>query len=460
MNDLITITLGDYIDLITDYHANGAYENLKENITLKYEPDYSIMIRTLNFESNDFKRNLIYLNEFEYNYLSKSKVQPYDLIMNKIANPGSVYLMPNLNKPVSLAMNLFLIRFNKKLDQKFMFYLMKINEPYIKRFANGTTTKTITKDAVRGLEFKVPHLSDQVRIASLLHSLDSKIELNNRINAELEAMAKTLYDYWFVQFDFPYSPPSEGCPQDGVGIGKPYKSSGGKMVWNDELKREIPEGWEVDVLGNYLSIERGISYKGTEIGATGIPMVNLNSFHLDGRFKYDGIKFFSGSVNENKIIKSGDLMIATTDVTRNAYIIGKSFILPDLYEGSVVASCDIAKVNIADGLDKYYLDMMFNSDNYHRYIKGFASGTLVLHLDTKGIEWYKCVIPPKELLNKFSDLKKEIDSKKTLTLKENQQLSALRDWLLPMLMNGQVKVGDLKEEYLAVAAEPGVRYGE
>jgi type I restriction enzyme S subunit len=119
MSSLAKITLGDFIDVITDYHANGAYEKLKENVCLKYEPDFAIMIRTLNFESNDFKSNLIYLNEKEYNYLSKTKVYPYDLAMNKIANPGSVYLMPDLNKPVSLAMNLFLIRFNKKVDQKF-----------------------------------------------------------------------------------------------------------------------------------------------------------------------------------------------------------------------------------------------------------------------------------------------------------------------------------------------------
>ena len=157
MNNWQQIELGDYIEIITDYHANGAYEKLKENITLKYVPDYAIMVRTLNFESNDFEDKMIYLNEFEYNYLSKSKVKPYDVIMNKIANAGSVYLMPDLNKPVSLAMNLFLIRFNKKIDQRFAYYLMKFNEGYIKKFANGTATKSITKDAVRALKFNVPN---------------------------------------------------------------------------------------------------------------------------------------------------------------------------------------------------------------------------------------------------------------------------------------------------------------
>ncbi|MBK6506126.1 MAG: restriction endonuclease subunit S [Ignavibacteria bacterium] len=95
------------------------------------------------------------------------------------------------------------------------------------------------------LDFLIPNLEldEQQKIASVLSSLDSKIELNNRINAELEAMAKTIYDYWFVQFDFP-----EGKPTDG----RPYKSSGGKMVWNDELKRDVPEGWGVERIGDLL----------------------------------------------------------------------------------------------------------------------------------------------------------------------------------------------------------------
>ena len=427
MNNWQKITLGNYIDTITDYHANGAYEKLKENITLKYETDYAIMIRTLNFESNDFKNNLIYLNEFEYNYLAKSKVQPFDLVMNKIANPGSVYLMPELNKPVSLAMNLFLIRFNKQLDQKFMFYLMKINEPYIKRFANGTTTKTITKDAVRTLEFDIPHLNYQIKISTLLFSIDSKIELNNRINAELEAMVKTLYDYWFVQFDFPDK------------NGKPYKTSGGKMVWNEELKREIPEGWEVKLLGTEIEIERGISYTSKEINGDGIPMISLNSFNLNGTYKPEGIKKYSGKYTGKNIIKPGDLLIAATDVTRNADIIGRAILVPDYYSEDLVFSMDIAKI-ISKNIPSSFLMMLFNSNHYHNYIKWYASGTIVLHLNLDGTKRYNIEMPPKELLQKYDALYQPIAERIYKTAIENQKLTELRDWLLPMLMNGQVKV--------------------
>jgi len=424
------IVLGDFIETLTDYHANGSYKILKKNIELKRSPDYAIMIRTLNFERPDFENDLIYLDEKEYNYLKKTKVYPNDILMNKIANPGSVYLMPNINMPVSLAMNLFLIRFNREVNQVFMFYLMKTNESYIKKFANGTTTLTITKDSVKGLNFKVPPKSTQDNIAKTLSDIDKKIELNNKINAELESMAKLIYDYWFVQFDFPDA------------NDKPYKSSGGKMVYNEALKREIPEGWEVRDLGDLIKVERGISYKSSEITENGTPMINLNSFSLTGKYKSAGLKYFSGTYRQNKVVAAGDLVIAITDVTRNADIIGKAFTIPALFGKDILISCDVAKIVPSKLINNQFLEPLFNSRHYHNYIKHFASGTLVLHLNLDGLMWCKIPLPPKKLLDRYSEFRQNIDRKITLSIKENQKLSELRDWLLPMLMNGQVTVKD------------------
>ena len=154
--------LGDVIELLTDYHANGAYEKLKKNVTLHSVENYAVMIRTTNFEKNNFQENLIYVDEHAYNYLKKSKVYSSDLIMNKIANAGASYFMPKLNKPVSLGMNLFLIRINKnKADPFFIYSFLKKNELYVKSFASGSTTKTITKDDVRKLKIYLPPLPEQ-----------------------------------------------------------------------------------------------------------------------------------------------------------------------------------------------------------------------------------------------------------------------------------------------------------
>jgi type I restriction enzyme S subunit len=279
----------------------------------------------------------------------------------------------------------------------------------------------------RLLEFPLIPLKNQQKIAKVLSDLDAKIELNNKINAELEAMAKLIYDYWFVQFEFPNEE------------GKPYKSSGGKMVWNEELKREVPEGWEVKELGTELTVQRGISYKSSEINDDGIAMINLNSFNLNGTFKPSGIKKYSGKYSDKNLVSEGDLLIAITDVTRNADIIGKAIIVPNYYS-ELVISMDIAKISPSKKLSESFLMMLFNSNQYHNYIKWFASGTIVLHLNLDGMNWYKTEIPPKSLLNKFDSILLPITSRIAETNKQNQKLAELRDWLLPMLMNGQVKV--------------------
>lgn len=138
----------------------------------------------------------------------------------------------------------------------FMHYVFTFIRSAIQNSASGSIQDNINIEYLTRLKFKIPKKKYQDKIAKVLSDLDAKIELNNKINQELEAMAKLLYDYWFVQFDFPYSPPSEGCPQDGVGIGKPYKSSGGLMVYNDELKREIPEGWKVKTFSEWIKNDK------------------------------------------------------------------------------------------------------------------------------------------------------------------------------------------------------------
>lgn len=311
----------------------------------------------------------------------------------------------------------------------FVYYLLKLLD--FSALNSGSAQPSLNRNFLYPVKIKVPKPVMQTQIGALLSNLDKKIELNNRINTELEGMAKLIYDYWFVQFDFPDA------------NGKPYKSSGGEMVYNEELKREIPVGWDVSELGELISFERGISYKSKEISGEGTPMINLNSFDLTGKYKSKGLKYFTGSYSEKKIVSTGDLVIAITDVTRNADIIGKAFTIPDLFDDDILISCDVAKIVQLDLIDKQFLESLFNSNHYHNYIKYFASGTLVLHLNLDGVNWCKIPLPPKELLNRYSKFRQQIDKKLTLVIKENKKLYELRDWLLPMLMNGQVTVKDL-----------------
>lgn len=317
---------------------------------------------------------------------------------------------------------------------KFLMY--SLLSPFVqKQIKRSDTTGSVVSNLcipdLCALEIPYVNIERQECIVALLSDIDSKIDNNNAISAELEGMAKDLYDYWFVQFDFPDE------------NGNPYKSSGGKMVWNEELKREIPEGWEVDRLGKHITSSRGISYNSATLEGDGVPMINLASFGVDSNYKPAGIKTYNGQYDADKILRPFDLIMCNTQQTAvdpTKDIIGKAMLVPDIFDGDVVSSHHIT--TIAPDVDelKYYIYSTCKTTWFHKYIVGFASGTNILGLDFKGFEDYLMPLPPMRLLQKFATTIKNIESEKSLIITENIELTSLRDFLLPMLMNGQVKV--------------------
>lgn len=374
--------------------------------------------------------DIAYITEGDANRLSKYIVKKDDIVYSRRGDVTLKALIREKEDGYFCGTGCLLLRPGDKFDSRFLTHYLSTPtiQNWIVRQAVGATMPNLNTGILASIPFNGPKKEEQEKIADVLSVIEDKIELNNRINSELEAMAKTLYDYWFVQFDFPDV------------NGKPYKASGGKMVYNPVLKREIPQGWSVCELGEHITFERGISYRSKDITETGTPLVNLNSFALTGKFKPNGTKYFSGSYKPEKLCNIGDLVIAITDVTRNADIIGKSFIVPDAFEGKrALISCDVALVK-SSYFGNAYLETLFNSNHYHNYIKQFASGTLVLHLDLKGVNWYRTELPPRELLSRFEDFCTPLFQQRGVVLQENKKLEELRDWLLPMLMNGQVTV--------------------
>jgi site-specific recombinase XerD len=250
------------------------------------------------------------------------------------------------------------------------------------------------------------------------------------INDNLEEMAKQLYDYWFVQFDFPNEE------------GMPYKSSGGEMVWNEKLKREIPKGWEVKHLGDIIETNRGISYNTSSISGGGVPMINLASFNVNGTYKDAGIKTYNGSYTKEKVLKPFDLVLCNTQQTAIDFskdIIGKAFLVPDVFEGDIVSSHHINTIKTEDYY-KAYIAYLSNTSHFHKYTAGCCSGTNILGLDFNSFSQYKMEIPPVYLLEEFQKIIIDIVKRESVIIKENKTLTKLRDELLPLLMNGQATV--------------------
>lgn len=312
---------------------------------------------------------------------------------------------------------------------KYLFYCYKNIHWYTSK---GSTILRLYNDNIRNTKIVVPSLESQQKIAAVFSTLDDKIALNSRMNAKLEQMAKRLYDYWFVQFDFPNADD------------KPYKYSGGTMEYNEVLKREIPAGWEVKKLGTLFTTNRGVSYSTKTItGDKGIPMINLASFSPDGSYKIDGIKTYTGEYTNEKVLKPFDLVMCNTQQTAIDFskdIIGKALLVPDIFEGDITSSHHVNTLNVHDEKLKFYLYRLFNTDYFHAYISHYASGTNIMGLDFAGVENYSAVIPSEEVLSKFADFTLNIEKKKSEIIRENKKLISLRDRLLPLLMNGQVEV--------------------
>ena len=319
----------------------------------------------------------------------------------------------------------------------FMHYVFTFIRKSIQSAASGSIQDNINIEYLTSLKFRIPEKSTQQKIASVLSSLDAKIELNNRINDELEAMAKTLYDYWFVQFDFPDTE------------GKPYKSSGGEMVWSEELKREIPLGWEVVLMADWIandksgdwgkdSLEGNYTEKVSCIRGADINGLNgLGSLNPPTRFILEK--------NAHKILNSHDLVIEisggspTQSTARLAYITEATL---KRFENPLICSNFCKAISLKDTNllynFVYYWNSLYDSGTFFGY-EGKTSGIKNFLFDSF-VKSYYTVQPDYFVVEKFYNIVENIQVKKQTALAENQQLSALRDWLLPMLMNGQVVV--------------------
>lgn len=351
-------------------------------------------------------------DSFEKKYINKSdrflSRSGSDRLKEKIISPNSIMVTcigsamgkvakNSLSSVTNQQINSIIV--NENFDSDYIYYLLKNNYAVLRNAASGSTAIPIlNKTDFDNLRFKVElNLNEQRKMVSILSTIDDKIETNNQINQELEAMAKTLYDYWFVQFDFP--------DQNG----KPYKSSGGKMVYNPELKREIPEGWGVEKLSHFLTIKNGKDHK-----------------HLqDGKFAVYGSGGIMRTVTD--YLYSGEsILFPRKGTLNNVMYVNEKFWTVDTMFYS-----EVNKNNSALYVFYSVKDIDFNKLN---------TGTGVPSMTSSILYDLNIIVPEENILEKFNTIVKRNYETIKLNNIQNQELTQLRDWLLPMLMNGQVKV--------------------
>lgn len=317
-----------------------------------------------------------------------------------------------------------IIRVNKNFWHPYFIYLFfqsHLFKKQISRLISGSAQPQLPISILETVNIPQLTLDEQKEIIFNIKSIDQKIQINNQINQELEAMAKTLYDYWFVQFDFPDE------------NGKPYKSSGGKMVYNDQLKREIPEGWGVAKVEDIAQTGSGGTPKSTNVSyySNGeIPWIN------SGELEQTVITSTSNFITEEglnnssaKLFPSGTILVAMYGATA-----GKVSFLT--FEASTNQA--ICAIMLNDIRMRYYLKNVI--EDLYQYLVKLSTGSARDNLSQDMIKNIKVVIPSNDILDRYYDFSNNIIKEITKKQQENEQLTQLRDWLLPMLMNGQVKV--------------------
>ena len=386
--------------------------------TPKWQDKGIPVIRNYNLKDGKIDcTNLSFVSEEDYKERVKRAIpEESDIIISREAPMGVVGIVPK-EFQCCLGQRLVLLKIDKsKCIPKYLLYTLMSEyvQVQIRRInQTGSIVSNLNISSLKKLKIPLHNFEEQRKIANILSAIDDKIQINNQINQELEAMVKTLYDYWFVQFDFP--------DQNG----KPYKSSGGKLVYNQDLKREIPEGWGVEKLGDIANITMGQSPKGTSYNEVGEGMLFFQG-STDFGWRFPVVRQYttepSRIAEEDDILLSVRAPVGTLNIADTRCCIGRG----------------LAAINSKVGVNSYIFNVM--QDFKKLFDMRNSVGTTFGSITKDDLYSLQLVYPPNELLMKFDQSVKSFDREIKNRSRQNQGLTQLRDWILPMLMNGQVKV--------------------
>ena len=383
-----------------------------------------------------------------FNKCPSNMLHKGDLILSARGTVGKIAMV---DKDMAFNQSCFGIRTKKNIcNSDFIFYWYLNNQKIFKGAQQGNVFKSVTLDFFEKTEANLPSLEIQQKIAAVLSSLDDKIALNNRINAKLEQMAKRLYEHWFVQFDFPVSCHSELVSESHSEemlnqvqhdeCAKPYKSTGGKMVWNEELKREIPEGWEVTPLKECINhINTGLNPRDNFVLGNGnIKYITVKNLTESGMIDFSNCDLIDeearSMVHNRSDIKIGDILFASICPLGRCYLINEE--PKDWYINESVFTIRPNYKNMSS----QFLYNILRDEYYVRKMTQKATGSIFKGIRVDDLGKMEIVLPSKEIIDSFTAKITPLLNQQAKLQQESMKLSEMRDKLLPLLMNGQVEV--------------------
>ena len=419
MKELLKIKLGELVDFQTGPFGTqfSASEYVNEGIPV-------INVKNIGI-GTVIRENLDYISEQTRDRLSQHILKTGDIVFGR---KGSVdrhaYIFQNENGWVQGS---DCIRARKKTQVNTLFLSQYLEGNGVKKqiinAAVGSTMPSLNTDILKDVIVLLPNIEEQNRISEALKKIDDKICLNSKINDNLEQQAKLLYDYWFTQFDFPDK------------SGKPYRSSGGKMVWNEQLKRTVPDGWTTNPLSDILTFKSGYSFSSDLYEVSGkYKLLTIKNVQNNGiNLNVDNyINVLPDNVPDYCLLKAKDILMSLTGNVGRVGI---------MYADNCLLNQRVALAEPVNINQRVFVYFLLKSDIIHKQYEMIANGSSQQNLSP--IEAEKVIIAyNSEVATKFSTLCSEYLNTIVSNLAENQELINMRDWLLPMLMNGQATISD------------------
>lgn len=380
------------------------------------------------------------LNSAEFSYLSESdykiwtkRVTPQcdDIVFSYEATLGRYAMIPE-GFYGCLGRRLAIVRAkDSRVNPRWLYYYF-LSPEWSAFIANhtvkGSTVNRISVEDYPNYPIPLPERKTQDAVVEVLSTIDQKIDNNTNLCVKLESMAKTLYDYWFTQFDFPDE------------NGKPYCSSGGEMVWNDQLKREIPKGWDVRPLSHVISsINTGLNPRDNFILGNGdIQYLTVKNLTTSGTIDFSGCDTVDEQAREiihkRSDVSVGDILFASIAPLGRCYLIQNPPEKWDINESVFSIRRNASRVT------SEFLYMYFISDTFIKAATSSSTGSIFKGIRINTLLDIAAVIPPKDIVTAFTTQVKTLLALKEQKGTENRELTKLRDWLLPVLMNGQATV--------------------
>lgn len=416
--------LGDIADIITGPFGSQlhASDYVKRGIP-------SIMPKDIG-ERRVIEDTIAHISETDAQRLSRYLVQLGDIVYSRRGDIERCALIRKENVGSLCGTGCLRVRPNaKEIDSEYLSYYL--STPKIRKWivdnATGATMPNLNSDILRLVPLEIPNLEQQKRIAGILSSFDDKIDINNRLNATLEAMAKTLYDYWFVQFDFPDE------------HGRPYKTSGGSMTYSEKLGYEIPTGWNVGKMSCFIqSMTNGLNPRDNFVLNTGgnIKYLTVKNLLLHGDIDFNNCDFIDedarSQVHKRSDIKIGDILFASIAPLGRCHLIEKEPSDWDINESVFSIRPNFMVIS------SEFLYMFLTSAIFIKLAESSSAGSIFKGIRVNTMMDMDILIPNKSLIDQYTEKVKKILERMEINRTENRRLTQLRDFLLPLLMNGQV----------------------